>query len=520
MSLQESESRVVLLVRLLNAIDQGRHSFEALKDRVAEGGRRPSTRSLRRYLAILSNAGFPLHFDRGANVYRFADGYSLRRLDLTGGELFGLVALRSLGASIGGTIGESIDDVAEKLIGSAGRGARARVEAASPVAFRLSEIGLDESGERAFALLSSAERSSRSVRFTYSDKEGKRSKRTADPYGFIVNAGRVYCLAYDHARRDKRTFAVDSISEPAVLAKSFTRPIGFSVEEYASASISGVLHHGGAPVTVRVRFASRVAKAASAARVVADRRVVPLADGSVEIAYRVGDVDELVRWVLGWGAQAEILAPASARKRIAALAASVAKTYEPDSAAGSGGVGRCRSDARRSHPARSCSCAFSGKRSFEDHILWCPKKSHASLAAPDPARASKPGSAGGHDVQAAGRLDFRATQDVFFRASLSRKSSRASGEQDVRSERPRGGNVVPSGAARIDEAHRALARWAPTCSHTCLACLAPWSESPTDAGGRFDLTNCGNAARHGGSRAIYRDRHVRRPSRRLEVREW
>jgi len=327
MSLQESESRVVLLVRLLNAIDQGRHSFEALKDRVAEGGRRPSTRSLRRYLAILANAGFPLHFDRGANVYRFADGYSLRRLDLTGGELFGLVALRSLGASIGGTIGESIDDVAEKLIGSAGRGARARVEAASPVAFRLSEIGLDESGERAFALLSSAERSSRSVRFTYSDKEGTRSKRTADPYGFIVNAGRVYCVAYDHARRDKRTFAVDNISEPAVLAKSFTRPTGFSVEEYASASISGVLHHAGATSKVRVRFAPRVAKAAAAARVVADRRVVHQADGSVEISYNVGDVDELVRWVLGWGAQAEILAPVSARKRIAALAAAVAKTY-------------------------------------------------------------------------------------------------------------------------------------------------------------------------------------------------
>ena len=108
----EGESKVVLLVRLLNAIDQGRHSFEDLKDRVAESASRPSTRSLRRYLAILTNAGFPLYFDRAANAYRFADGYSLKRLDLSSGELFGLVALRSLGESIGGTIGASIDDVA------------------------------------------------------------------------------------------------------------------------------------------------------------------------------------------------------------------------------------------------------------------------------------------------------------------------------------------------------------------------------------------------------------------------
>jgi predicted DNA-binding transcriptional regulator YafY len=322
----EGESKVVLLVRLLNAIDQGNHSFEDLKERIAESGRRPSTRSLRRYLAILSNAGFPLYFDRPANAYRFADGYSLKRLDLSSGELFGLVALRSLGASIGGTIGASIDDVAEKLVGSAGSGVRARIEAGSPVAFRLSEIRLDERGDRAFALLSSAERASRSVRFAYRDKEGKPSTRTVDPYGFIINAGRVYCVAHDHTRRDMRTFAVDSVSDPVVLARTFVRPNDFSVESYAAASISGVLH-GDETTAVRVRFAPRVAKAAIAARIVAERQLKQRRDGSVEIVYQVADVDELVRWVLGWGAQAEIVSPRAARTRIATLAKEIAKKY-------------------------------------------------------------------------------------------------------------------------------------------------------------------------------------------------
>ncbi len=322
----EGESKVVLLVRLLNAIDQRQYSFEGLKDRIAEGGKRPSTRSLRRYLAILSNAGFPLYFDRPANVYCFAGGYSLKRLDLSSGELFGLVALRSLGASIGGTIGASIDDVAEKLVGSAGSGARARVEAGSPVAFRLSEIRLDKRAERVFALLSSAERASRSVRFSYLDKDGNATTRTADPYGFIINAGRIYCVAYDHRRRDKRTFAVDSIGGPVVLARTFVRPADFSIEAYAAASISGVLQ-GGPTTRVRVRFAPRVAKAAAAARIVADREVAQRGDGSVEIVYGVADVDELVRWTLGWGAQAEILDPPEARTRIAILSAEIATKY-------------------------------------------------------------------------------------------------------------------------------------------------------------------------------------------------
>jgi predicted DNA-binding transcriptional regulator YafY len=308
-----SEPKIVLLVRLLNAIDEGNHSFEGLKDRIAEGGHRPSTRSLRRYLAVLSEAGFPWHFDRTVNAYRFAGGYSLKRLDLSNGELFGLVALRSLGASIGGTIGSSIDEVTERLVGTAGRSAKARVERPSPVAFRLAEIALDE-------------RSSRSAQFSYRDKEGTRTVRTADPYGFVVNGGRIYCIAFDHARKDKRTFAIDSMSDLTVLARTFSKPGDFNVEEYAAGSISGVLTSGES-TEVAVRFETRVAKAAEAARIVAERQVVHHPDGSVEIRYRVSDVDELVRWVLGWGAQAEILRPASARERIESFARAIASKY-------------------------------------------------------------------------------------------------------------------------------------------------------------------------------------------------
>ena len=313
-------------MRLLNAIDEGRHSFEDLKERIREEGKSPSTRSLRRYLAVLSDAGFPWYFDRPSNTYRFADGYSLKRLDLSSGELFGLVALRSFGASLGGALGASIDEITEKLVGTAGRGVRDRVRAPSPVAFRLSELRLDESGERAFALLSAAERSSRSVHFLYEDKDGHQTARTIDPYGFIVSSGRIYCVAFDHGRKEKRTFAVDNITQPDVLAKTFTKPNDFNVEAFAAASISGVLH-GNEIADVRVRFDARIAKAAIAARVIAERRIDKREDGTVEITYHVADTDELVRWVLGWGAQAEVIAPLAIRARAAHLASEIAARY-------------------------------------------------------------------------------------------------------------------------------------------------------------------------------------------------
>ena len=138
-------------------------------------------------------------------------------MELSNNELFGLVALRSLGASLGGAIGGYINGVTDKLVGSS-RGGKDRVEGRSPVAFRLAEVGLDKQGDRAFShSISSAERASRSVAFSYRDKEGTASKRTVDPYGFVVSSGRVYCVAHDRSRGAIRTFEIDNIEDPEVL---------------------------------------------------------------------------------------------------------------------------------------------------------------------------------------------------------------------------------------------------------------------------------------------------------------
>src|SRR5271170_7194159 len=103
-------AKIALLLRLLAAIDEGRYGFEELKVRLDEESP-PSTRTLRRYLATLAESGFPWLYDRATGTYRFESGYSLRRLELSGNELFGLLALRGIAASLGGNIGASIGEV-------------------------------------------------------------------------------------------------------------------------------------------------------------------------------------------------------------------------------------------------------------------------------------------------------------------------------------------------------------------------------------------------------------------------
>ena len=324
MAEERAEPKVVLLVRLLNAIDEGRFSFEELKDQIADD-KPPSTRTLRRYLKVLDDAGFPWFFDRATGRYKFAEGYSLRRLNLSQRELLGLVTLKRLGSSLGGTFATAIEETTQKLIRSSDRRAEAAV-ASSSLAIRLESVMLPPEVEAVFEQLQNAERDRRRVSFGYIDKNGAASQRSVDPYGFIVSNGRIYVVGYDHARNDMRVFAVDNVAKVRVTPQTFEKPPDFNLDAYGANSVSGVLH-AATLAEVTVRFSPVVAKAAQAAQVARDRRVVRLADGSVEITYRVAEPLEIVRWTFKWGAEAEVVGPDDARAAAAAIARDVSARY-------------------------------------------------------------------------------------------------------------------------------------------------------------------------------------------------
>jgi proteasome accessory factor B len=322
----ERAPRVTLLLRLLAAIDEGRCDFEGLKRWIDEE-KPPSTRSLRRYLAELSLAGFPWFYDHTSGTYRFEGGYSLRRLELSSEELLGLLTLKGIATSLGGDIGHSIGEVAEKLTRVAGRVKNAA--AARPaVRVQLSDPQLNPERAALFATLQRAQRERQSVRFGYVDKRGKHSERHVDPYGFVVSGGRIYAVAYDRGRGAKRVFALDAISSVVLAPGRFTLPPDFDLEAFAAGSVSGIMH-ADESIVVTVRYSPVVAGAARAERVVRERTIEERPDGFVEIAYTVADAAEFVRWTMKWGAEAEVLAPPQARAHAAETAREILARYEP-----------------------------------------------------------------------------------------------------------------------------------------------------------------------------------------------
>jgi predicted DNA-binding transcriptional regulator YafY len=142
-------------------------------------------------------------------------------------------------------------------------------------------------------------------------------RRVVDPYHLASIAGDWYLVAYCHLREEVRMFAPGRIRSARETGERFERPAGFRIEDYLDGSFRAV-RGDGRPRRVRLLFA------ASAARYVGERQWHPSQrlrfrkDGRLELTLRLGDLEEVTRWVLGYGAACEVLEPPELRERVRA----------------------------------------------------------------------------------------------------------------------------------------------------------------------------------------------------------
>ncbi len=129
--------------------------------------------------------------------------------------------------------------------------------------------------------------------------------REIDPYVVLYSDGCWYSIGFCHARRERRVFRVDRIMQAEVLEESFEPPDEFDPAEFLA---GGRVFRAGEPVEVRVRYSPRVA------RWLIERGEGDVGeDGSVVVTYDVADPGWLVRHVLQYGPDAEVLESAEAR---------------------------------------------------------------------------------------------------------------------------------------------------------------------------------------------------------------
>ena len=191
---------------------------------------------------------------------------------------------------------------------------------------------------KVFTALTTAWAERRKVRIRYAKEGGVTSERVVWPL-FIEPtpyAHSCYLIAHDEKQREMRVFRIDRITGVVVLEQRFSPPLGSSLRKmFGHAWGIWTSDH---PVAVTLRFTPRVA-----ARVVAttwhkSQEVRELPDGGVELRLLIAEPIELRYWILGWGKECEVVAPAVLRESIARelenAAAAYSKRVVPRSMAG------------------------------------------------------------------------------------------------------------------------------------------------------------------------------------------
>ena len=140
-------------------------------------------------------------------------------------------------------------------------------------------------------------------------KPGRRETehRVVDPYHLANINGEWYLFAYDHGRKDIRTFAPVRIQSVKQTGKTFARPEKFSLEQRLRGSFG--VHSGEGEHDVVIRFDARVADLVREKKWHESQQLLELKNGGVELHLKLSSLVEIERWVLGWGGDAKVVKP-------------------------------------------------------------------------------------------------------------------------------------------------------------------------------------------------------------------
>lgn len=180
----------------------------------------------------------------------------------------------------------------------------------------LGRFSLDEHGEDPLGLRGLLEEAARRklrcrIRYLGSDGGGP-SERALDPYAVVNASGKWYAIGWCGMRDDVRVFRFDRILEAVVTAESFASPDEFDPAEYIR---DGHVFRADVELTARVRYSERIA-----AWVRERGPCESLDDGAVAVEYPAADPGWVVRHVLGYGPEAEVLGPEPLREAVRAAA--------------------------------------------------------------------------------------------------------------------------------------------------------------------------------------------------------
>jgi len=154
------------------------------------------------------------------------------------------------------------------------------------------------------------------IRMRYSASSGKEdTEREIEPLGLIFSDRFWYVVAYCRLRKAVRTFRTDRIRDLRVLDERFPPRKDFSIQDYISRDQSGDRRRGQG-IPVKILFSPESAAKAKKAvpwRIVGEETIP---EGGVVLIVMVEDFSWIIKWILSFGKEAEVMEPQSLKDDI------------------------------------------------------------------------------------------------------------------------------------------------------------------------------------------------------------
>lgn len=184
-----------------------------------------SERAARRYVAILREAGIPIHSMRGPyGGYRVGRGLRLPPLVFTATEALGLVMAVLDGHHDAGDPTDPVGSALGKLVRALPEPVAAQAEAVRRSTAPAPDRGAARPDPAMTSALVQACSDRRRVRLGYRSEAGSEWVTEVDPWAMVVRHGRWYLLCHSHAADARRAYRVDRVRAVEVLDDTFAAP--------------------------------------------------------------------------------------------------------------------------------------------------------------------------------------------------------------------------------------------------------------------------------------------------------
>jgi proteasome accessory factor B len=314
--------------KVLHALESSRHgaTIPALAEEL-----RVTTRTIRRDLAALQEAGFPLFDDRddeGRVLWRL-DGQVLKGLEtgFTLQELCALYLSRNMLEAVGAAPFQRDLTLAfrrlEKLLTPRMRQFLDRLPDVLVAKRGPRAAGAHSSNEIVGKLLEATLHNRVATMTYHSVSSGVVREYLVHPNRLAFAQGGLYLLAFVPAYKDVRTFAVDRIASVSLEKQTFTPKKGADADVFANSL--GV--NTGPAAKVDIEFEPRVTPYVRARVWHASQQFREGPEGRLVLSMNVCHDWALRSWILSWGPFARVLAPASLARELRADLQAASERY-------------------------------------------------------------------------------------------------------------------------------------------------------------------------------------------------